>query len=410
MNKVLSAVVLPLAAALLTACGSGGDAAAPGGKTAPIAVGEPSPPALVVKADFIQMARASACTELRNRLFIIDQKQVLWDRAGNCADASYARTLHGALPAQQLCMSGSMLSGLRTSCTDQSQLAQFDTMLNNLEQPDLGLGAGHKVEIVNVLPADGTSLGFEILWQSEYTAIDDQRTVVLTDTAAFEALWNEGHLNLSSIHLPPKIDFSRKMVVGVFTGKQKTDCRNVTVSRAGVADGKLAVQYEQDRVAPTAQCIAQFTSPGVLAVLDRYDAPVAFSRIAPQPLAFTRIAASLNPLPVDRPAANVVVKDAAAWAQLWARYGNPGAPLPAVDFSKSMVLFAFYGVASGCDGTRLEEVARVDGKLYVTSTDTPPGPGVACIASFTARGAMAAVDRSDEPVVFINKRLPAPTI
>ena len=409
MSKVLSAVLLPLAAVLVSACGSGGDAA-PGVQAGTIAVGEPAPPAQVVKADFIRMARAGACTELRNRLFIIDQKQVLWDSAGNCADASYAVTLYGAVPAQQLCASGSTIAGPRTSCTDESQRARFDVMLNNLEQPNLGLGAGHKVEIVNVLPADGASLGVEILWQSDYTAIDDERTVVLTDTAAFEALWNEGHLNLSSIHLPPKIDFSRKMVVGVFTGKQKNDCRNVTVSRAGVADGKLAVQYEQDRVAATTQCIAQFTSPGVLAVLDRYDAPVAFSRIAPQPVAFTRIAASLNALPVDRPAANVVVKDAAAWARLWAQYGNPGAPLPAVDFSKSMVLFAFYGVASGCDGTALAEVARVDGKLYVTSIDTPPGPGRACIAAFTARGAMVAVDRSDEPVVFINKRLPAPTI
>ncbi|KQW89892.1 hypothetical protein ASC94_19180 [Massilia sp. Root418] len=409
MNKVLSAIVLPLAA-LLTACGSGGGDAAHGGQTASIAVGEPSPPALVVKADFIQMARASTCAQLRNRLFIIDQKQVLWDRAGNCADASYARTLHGALPAQQLCISGAMLSGLRSSCTDQSNLAQFDTMLNNLEQPDLGLGAGHKVEIVNVLPADGASLAMEVLVQSPYTGIDDARTVVLTDTAAFEAVWNDWHRILSSIHLPPKIDFSKKMVVGITTGREKSDCRSVSVARVGVADSKLAVQYEQDRVDPAQQCIAQYTSPGVMVVLDRYDAPVVFSRVAPQQLAFSRIATSLSSIPVDRPAANVVVKDAAAWAQLWSSYSNPGAPLPAVDFSKSMVLFAFYGVASGCDGTKLDEVARVDGKLYVTSTDTPPGPKSACIASFTARGAMVTADRSDEPVVFISKRLPAPTI
>lgn len=409
MNKVLSAIVLPLAATLLTACGSGGDAAAPGPQTAPIAVGEPSP-AQVVKADFIQMARAGACTELRNRLFIIDQKLVLWDRAGSCADASYAVTLHGATPAQQLCLSGGTLSGPRASCADETKRAQFDTMLNNLEQPDLGLGAGHKVEIVNVLPADGVSLGMEVLKQSTYTGIDEARTVVLTDTASFEAVWNDWHRILSSIHLPPKIDFSRKMVVGVLTGREKNDCRSVTVSRVGVADGKLAVQYEQDRVDPAAQCIAQYSSPGVMVVLDRYDAPAVFSRIAPQQLAFSRIAVNLNSQPVDRPAANVVVKDAAAWAQLWTTYSNPGVPLPAVDFSKSMVLFAFYGVASGCDGHKLEEVARVDGKLYVTSTDTPPGPAVACIAAFTARGAMVTVDRSDEPVVFINKRLPAPVI
>jgi hypothetical protein len=414
MSKVLSnavtAVLFPLVAAALTACGGGGGSAAPGGQSAPIAVGEPSPAALVVKADFVSMARAASCSELRNRLFIIDQKQVLWDRTGNCPDNAPSLTLFGALPSQQLCLSGGLLSGPRTSCADDSKRAQFETMVNNIDKADLGLGAGHTIEIVNVLPPDGATLGMEILRQSRYTGIDEERTVVMTDKASFEAVWNDWHRILSSIHLPPKIDFSRKMVVGVFTGRQKSDCRSVTVGRVGAADGKLAVQYEQDRVDPAAQCIAQFTSPGVLVVLDRYDVPVVFSRITPQKVAFTRIQTGLNNALTGQAPSNVVVKDAAAWAALWTHYSEPGVPLPAVDFSKSMVLFAFYGSASGCDGTRLEEVTRVDGKLYVTSTDTPPGPNVACTASFTVRGAMVTVDRSDEPVVFISKQMPAPTI
>ena len=407
-SKAVSALLFPLAAVVLTACGGG--AAAPGSKSAPIAVGEPSPAATVVTADFVSMARAASCSELRNRLFIIDQKEVLWDRAGSCADNADGRTLFGAVPAQQLCLSGGMLSGPRMSCVDDSNRARFETMLNNLDKADLGLGAGHKVEMVNVLPPDGTTLAMEILTRSQYTGIDEERTVVLTDTAAFEAVWNDWHRILSSIHLPPKIDFSRKMVVGVLTGRQKSDCRSVTVGRVGVADSKLAVQYEQDRLDPAAQCIAQFTSPGVLVVLDRYDAPVVFSRITPQKVAFSRIQTSLNNALMGQAPSNEVVKDAASWAALWSRYSTPGAPLPAVDFSKSMVLSAYYGVASGCDGNALQEVTRVDGKLYVTSTDTPPGPNVACIASFTARGAMVTVDRSDEPVVFIIRQMPAPTI
>ncbi|KQV89952.1 hypothetical protein ASD15_24995 [Massilia sp. Root351] len=409
-SKAVAAVLFPLAAVVLAACGGSGGAAAPGGQSKPIAVGEPSPAALVVKADFVSMARAATCSELRNRLYLIDQKQVLWDRAGNCPDNADSRTLFGALPAQQLCLSGGLLSGPRTSCADDSKRAQFETMINNLDKADLGLGAGHQIEIVNVLPPDGATLGMEILRQSPYTGIDEARTVVLTDTASFEAVWNDWHRILSSIHLPPKIDFSRKMVVGILTGRQKSDCRSVTVGRVGVADGKLAVQYEQDRVDPAAQCIAQFTSPGVLVVLDRYDAPVVFSRITPQKVAFSRVQTSLNHALTGQAPSNAVVKDAASWAALWSRYSTPGAPLPAVDFSKSMVLSAYYGMAPGCDGTRLEEVARVDGQLYVTSSDTPPGPNVACHAAFTARGAMVTVDRSDEPVAFIIRQMPAPTI
>lgn len=274
--------------------------------------------------------------------------------------------------------------------------------------------AGQPTPIAVGEPAPSASLGFEILWQSPFTAIDDERTVVLSDTAAFEAVWNDGHRNLSSLHPPPKIDFSRKVVVGVFAGKQLNGCRSVTISRAALADGTLTVEYDLGRLATLAVCKPEFTSPGVLAVLDRSDAPasakVQFSRIEPLPLAFGRIAASLNPAVAERQPANLVVKDAAALAQLWTRYSVPGTPLPTVDFSKSMVLFAFYGVDSGCDGNQLEEVWRVNGKLYVTSTYTPPGPATLCIAAFTARGAMVTVERSDEPVLFISKRLPAPAI
>ncbi|MYN05985.1 hypothetical protein [Pseudoduganella aquatica] len=274
--------------------------------------------------------------------------------------------------------------------------------------------AGQTAPIAVGEPAPSASLGFEILWQNAFTAIDDERTVVLSDTASFEALWNEGHRNLSSLHPPPKIDFSRKVVVGVFTGKQQNGCRSVTISRTALADGKLAVEYDLGRLVTIALCKPEFTSPGVLAVLDRSDAPasakVQFTRIEPQPLVNSRIALSLNPAVTDRQPTTVVVKDAAAWTQLWTRYSVPGTPLPPVDFGKSMVLFAFYGVESGCDGNQLEDVSRVNGKLYVTSTYTPPGPAVLCIAAFTARGAAVTVDRSDEPVVFISKRLPAPTI
>lgn len=262
-----------------------------------------------------------------------------------------------------------------------------------------------------VLPQDGATLAFEILWQSPFGAIDDERTVLVTDTAAFEKLWNEAHLNLSSIHLPPKIDFTKKMVVGIFTGKQLDGCRAVTVARTGIEAGKLAVEYDDRAVQwSPAPCKAEYTSPGTLAVLDRLDAQPVFSRIVPQPLAFSRIAASLDSSDVSRPPATAVVKDAASWAALWTRYSTAGAPLPAVDFSKSMVLFAFYGVTSGCDSNKLEEVARVGGKLYVTSTYTPPGPNVACLAAFLAKGNMVTVERSDEAVVFISKHMPAPTI
>lgn len=413
MRNILSAVLVPLAAAMLSACGSDTGPASTGTITPPgganIAVGEPSPSGPVVPAGFISMARDASCADQRNRLFVIDRKLVLWDRAGNCADASYARVLYGAQPSIQLCSSADSIAGPRTGCTDESKRALFDTMLKNLDKADLGLGAEHKVEELTVLPKDGTTLAFDILWESAYSAIDDERKVVVTDAAAFVKLWDEAHLNLSSLHPAPKIDFSKKMVVGVFTGKQLNGCRSVTIGRTGIEGGKLAVEYDLGLLVETALCVPQYTSPGTLAVLDRVDAQAQFSRIQAQPLAYTRLQPNLDASRADNSPATAVVKDAAAWAQLWTRYSTPGAPLPAVDFSKSMVLFAFYGESRGCDSKQLESVARVNGKLYVTSSYTPASPRVACIAIMTVQSAMVTVERSDEPVLFISKRLPAPT-
>ena len=49
------------------------------------------------------LARGDSCTNIRNRLFLIDGKLVFWDRAGNCPDATYGETLFGSTISDALC-------------------------------------------------------------------------------------------------------------------------------------------------------------------------------------------------------------------------------------------------------------------------------------------------------------------
>lgn len=104
-------------------------------------------------AKFIAVAKASACSDIRNRLFLIDQKNVFWERAGNCADASYARTLFGQTPETVLCSSADSIAGPRISCSDEAARALFATISQNLAQPDLGLGGAHQVQQIRLPPA-----------------------------------------------------------------------------------------------------------------------------------------------------------------------------------------------------------------------------------------------------------------
>ena len=126
-------VALPVAGALLAGCGGSGG----GAGTAPavqagqasqsgsgIAVGEPNPSALAI-LPFTRMARGAACADVRNRLFVIDGKQVFWDHAGKCADASYEQVLYGNKPETVQCTHGDTIAGTEFRCGQHpSSLAQ----------------------------------------------------------------------------------------------------------------------------------------------------------------------------------------------------------------------------------------------------------------------------------------------
>jgi hypothetical protein len=153
-GRVLCAASL-VGALVLAACGGGnGTSHAPTQQPAPpVSLPPPgdAPAGAPVAADFIKLAQAANCSDIKNRLFMIDNKQVFWDRAGNCPDNSYGRTLFGASLAQIECISADSVSGPRTFCANDQSQALFDTILKHLDQPDLGL-AGHKVEPIAIPP------------------------------------------------------------------------------------------------------------------------------------------------------------------------------------------------------------------------------------------------------------------
>jgi hypothetical protein len=151
---------LPVAGALLAmmaalaGCGAG-TASQPDRQAGQVSQGSAGQSATPALDAFQAMARAAGCSEQRNRLFVIDGTQVLWDHAGNCADAAYGQVLFGATPDAVLCTSGDTLAGPRTGCTDPALRPLFDTVLANLDKADLGLGSAHKVERVDFLAAPG---------------------------------------------------------------------------------------------------------------------------------------------------------------------------------------------------------------------------------------------------------------
>jgi hypothetical protein len=99
-------------------------------------------------APFKEMANNGICADIRNRLFLIDGQLVFWDVAGNCADASYSETLYGSSPDQVLCSFHDSIAGPMKDCEEEQYQELFDTITENLDAPDLGLGEAHTVQTV----------------------------------------------------------------------------------------------------------------------------------------------------------------------------------------------------------------------------------------------------------------------
>jgi hypothetical protein len=100
-------------------------------------------------SDFIAVAEDADCADDMNRIYRIDGEQVLWHREDlACADAAYAIALYGPTPDDELCSSFQTIAGPVTECSDVREQAEFETIIDNLQAPDLGLGEEHTLELV----------------------------------------------------------------------------------------------------------------------------------------------------------------------------------------------------------------------------------------------------------------------
>ncbi|XLZ68874.1 hypothetical protein ABT364_20325 [Massilia sp. SR12] len=269
MNKfaTCSAVVATL---FLAACGGGTSETNRTGSQ--IAVGEPAPGA-PAKDEFIKQARAADCSDIANRLYIIDGKQVFWERTGNCPDASYRHVLYGLTPQNEQCAVSDSIAGPRTSCKDESQRALFDTITRNLDKPDLG--TGRKVETIGVMPKEG-AVAYKQLAQNQYSGVYDAQNLVLRDAASLQKFWSTFYRNQTSVPPVPTLDFNRQMVIAVAVGAYSNGCNALVIDKVAVSGETLLVNYHVTQAAGDVACTTSITYPAAMLVLDRIDGKVDF--------------------------------------------------------------------------------------------------------------------------------------
>lgn len=269
---------VPLASALMLAACGGGGGATPADRQAgnSIAIGEPNPNATFDTSKFVALAQNDTCADIRNRLFVIDNRYVFAERAGNCADASYSYSLYGSSPEPVLCSQADSIAGPRVSCTDDTAKALFDVIVKHLDAADLGLGSGHKVEQVKFTVLNPSFVQID---RRAWSRIETSRNVVVKDAASWAALWRE---HAGDEERLPQIDFATTMVVAVFMGTQPGGCYGTDITGMNHKDGKLIVTRTDTGPRMGELCTMAITHPAHLVRTARSDEPVEFSTVVPK--------------------------------------------------------------------------------------------------------------------------------
>jgi hypothetical protein len=258
---------------VLTACGGGSaDMHSQQAGSGPVSA-DPTP-GLQGIAAFADMAHKAICTDFKNRLVLIDGKQVFWDRAGNCPDMGYEQVLYGASPQEVLCSRADSIAGPQLACKDESARPLFDVILQNLDKDDLGIGFSHTVERISLLVPSGADVAFKVVDATNNSSIHTARNVVVKDAGAWAALWAE-HAGTS--RPLPAVDFSTSMVVGVFLGERPSGCYGTSISKVTRNANGIAVQHTDSMPGIAVLCAMYVPTPAALAVIDRSDLPVEFT-------------------------------------------------------------------------------------------------------------------------------------
>jgi hypothetical protein len=110
---------------------------------------------------------------------------------------------------------------------------------------------------------------------------------------------------------------------------------------------------------------------------------------------------------LDQPG-QIVVRDSATWVRLWPEIGrnhSPAAPLPAVDFSREMLVIASMGSrSSGGYAIWVENATVANDTLRIALREQSPGPRCGTPAMLTAPVALARMERTDLPITFMTTR------
>lgn len=170
------------------------------------------PQAPVPTMSFEEMYWNADCANIKNEFFFIQDSReyagnsfVFRNRQGNCMDYSFEQTLYRG--ESKVCSRSDSIAGVRESCDNEEQRQMFSTIINNLDKSNFGLGQQYTVTKMT-FKLDGSEIPFEELSMSCVQRATTNQ--VINTQQEYERL----SANIDCLNLPPKIDFTKKTLLG----------------------------------------------------------------------------------------------------------------------------------------------------------------------------------------------------
>jgi PrcB C-terminal len=116
---------------------------------------------------------------------------------------------------------------------------------------------------------------FTTISQSEQSAVEEARQVVVRTPEEWKVLWKEHAPNQPM----PAVDFTKSMVIGVFLGSRNTAGYRVTITSIERDGANVVVAYREERPGARDILAQVITLPHHLVRVERIGGEVTFARV-----------------------------------------------------------------------------------------------------------------------------------
>ena len=132
----------------------------------------------------------------------------------------------------------------------------------------------HTVAVMCLAFFQQTAVPFTTIVQGDQSGIESRREVVARAAGEWQALWKDHQPG----ETPPRVDFAKSMVIGVFLGFRNTGGYRVTITSVDRIGDEIVVTWRESRPGPQDVTSQVLTFPHHIVRTERLDGKIVFKQ------------------------------------------------------------------------------------------------------------------------------------